>query len=229
MSDILKKIKTRGYWEVIIRPNIFVKDKIKAPAKCKEIVRDLKVTLRGWDYPHYDFQNPPQTGVNYIEQSFEWSFFLEFWRYYQSGQFIHYFGMMEDWQDQAEGGKIHLPYTPALSILSALYRITEIYLFASRLAVKGFLGDDCKLSITLHGTEGRKLVMLPPSRILFRDYISHIDSIPSEFVWSKDDLIGRPAELSLEHTVYFFHRFNWDNPPISVLKEDQTKLLEGRL
>jgi hypothetical protein len=231
MSKILEKIKTRGYWEVSIRPTEHVEERIGSPGQCKEIVRNLRVSLRGWDYPHYDPKTDPIAGTNYIEQSSEWSFFLEFWRYYQSGQFIHFFGIYEDWQDQArEGARLNLPVTPALSILSALYTITEIYEFASRLAARELLGDQCKISITVHHTQNRQLVMLVPSRHLFSSYICQIETIqrPPKVIPTRE-LIARSSELSFEHAIWVFQRFNWDNPPLGVLQEDQEKLLEGRL
>ena len=230
MSEILKKIKTRGYWEVLIQPNRFVENLVESLAKCKEIMREVSVRLRGWDYPFYNTNNPPTTGLNCIEQSLDWEYILEFWRYYQSGQFIHFFGMIEDWQDQARRiDKINLTTIPSLAIISALYKFTEIYEFASRLAAKGLLGDECKISIILHSTKNRQLVMLDLRRHLFGKYKSELDSIPREISISTADLMAKSAELSLDHTIWVFQRFNWDNPSRSVLLEDQKKLLKGML
>ena len=155
MSDILQKIKTQGYWEVIIRPTEFIDNRLESLAKCKETVRELSVRLRGWDYPHIDHNNPPTCGIDYVEQGVDWQYKVEFWRYYQSGQFIHYAGMWEDWQDQSTiwSNKIESKPGEILSIVSAVYSLTEIYEFASRLALKGYLGKNCKISVSLHGTK----------------------------------------------------------------------------
>ena len=87
--------------------------------------------------------------------------------------------MGEDWQDQATMWK-QLTSGPGevLSIVGAVYTFTEIYEFASRLAAKGLLGKNCKISITLHKTRGRTLKMLDPGRILFDTYQSTLESIP---------------------------------------------------
>jgi hypothetical protein len=129
LSDILQKIKLRGYWEVIIRPTEFIDNRIESLSKCKEVVRELSVRLRGWDYPHFDNNNPPTSGIDYVEQSVDWQHKVELWRFYQSGQFLHYFGMWEDWQDQSTIWGSRLTNKPGeiLSIISAVYSLTEIY------------------------------------------------------------------------------------------------------
>lgn len=228
MNEIQEKIKRRGYWEIIIRPTKFQEDFIESPAKCEKIIRDIQVRLRGWYYPYYRLDNPPVTGLDYIEQAIDWSYFLEFWRYYQSGMFIHFFGMIEDWQDQAhEGRKWNLPPSKTLTIISTLYIITEIYEFASRLANKNLLGRECVIYICLYDTKDRQLIMLDPRRHTWGEYKCVIEKIPRELTLSSDQLITNSSELSMDHAIWLFQRFNWKNPPRGVLKEDQQKLLKG--
>jgi hypothetical protein len=231
LNDILQKIKTRGYWEVNIRPNEFMDNRIESLGKCKEIIRELAVELRGWDYPHYDTKQHPTSGINYVEQSSDWQDKIEFWRYYQSGQFVHYFGIWEDWQDQRTlwGNRLTNKSGEILHIFSALFHFTEIYEFASRLALKGLLGKSCKISITLHGTKGRTLVMLDPGRILDGIYQSTLELIPHDVSITTDNLVAKVAELAMDHTVWVFQRFNWDNVPRGVLQEEQKNLIERRL
>jgi hypothetical protein len=230
MSEVLSKIKTRGYWEVLIRPAKFVENRIESLGRCKEIIRDLSVRWKGWYYPHYSFKNPPTNGIDYIEQSLDFQQYLEFWRYYQSGQFIHFFGMVEDWQDQVtEWSKTNLKPFEALDVIDALYTFTEIYEFMSRLAAKELLGDSCKISITLHRTKNRQLIMLDRKRHFSGLYKSELEPIPREISISTAELMAKSAELSLDHTIWVFEKFNWDNPPRGVLLEDQKKLIERRL
>ena len=231
MSNVLDKIKSRGYWHVAIRPAEFVENRIESLGKCKELIRELAVHFRGWDYPHYDTRNQPTSGIDYVEQSLDWQDKIEFWRFYQSGQFVHYFGIWEDWQDQRTlyGSRLDSKPGQILSIVGAVYHFTEIYEFASRLAVKNHLGKDCKISITVHGTKGRLLTMLDPGRLLFGNYRSTLDSISREASMSTETLISKAPELAMDHAVWVFQRFNWDNIPRGVLQEDQKKLLERRL
>lgn len=231
MKDILNKIKTRGYWEVTIHPTEFIENRIDNPTKCKEIIRQLSVQLRGWDYPHYDYNNNPKTNIDFVEQEFEWQDKIEYWRYYQSGQFVHFFAMWEDWQEYSTimGPKLSAKPGQVLSVFNALYHFTEIYEFASRLAVKGYIGAACRVHITLHGTKGRSLRILDPSRLLFANYRSELDTIPKDIKTDTSTIISKSADLALEHCVWVFQRFNWDNVPIGVLKEEQRKLLDRRL
>lgn len=231
MKEVLNKIKSRGYWEVTIHPSEFLENRINNLAKCKEIIRELSVQLRGWDYPHFDSNNWPKSNIDFVEQSLDWQDKIEYWRYYQSGQFVHFFGMWEDWQEQSTimGPKLSSEPGKVLSVFNALYHFSEIYEFASRLAVKGYLGSTCKLHITLHGIKGRSLRILDPSRLLFANYRSEIESIPKDIAIETDTLISKSANLALEHCVWVFQRFNWDNVPIGVLKDEQRKLLERRL
>lgn len=231
MNDTLNRIKTRGYWDVNIRPTEFLDNRIEGLGKCKELVRDLSVRFRGWDYPHFDVNSPPTNGIDYVEQSIDWQDKLEFWRYYQSGQFVHYFAMWEDWQDQRTlwGASIASKPGELLSIIGAVYLFTEIYEFASRLALKGCLGKNCRISVTAHGTKERVLTMLDPGRLLFESYRSALDSIPRDITVPSDKLIANSAELALDHAVWLFQRFNWDNVPRAVLQQDQRKLIERRL
>jgi len=231
LNSFLQKIKTRGYWEVNIRPIEFLNNRIESLGVCKEIVRELSVRFRGWDYPHYDSNNPPVSGIDYVEQNLDWQDKLEFWRYYQSGQFVHYFGMWEDWQDQRNLWGPGIPNKPGeiLSIIGTVYHFTEIYEFASRLALKGYLGKECKISISLHSTNNRTLAMLDPSRLMFNNYKSALEIIPHDVILTSENLISQSAELALDHIVWVFQRFNWDNVSRSVFQEDQRKLIEHRL
>jgi hypothetical protein len=68
MHPVIEKIKSRGYWKVVIRSSIFLEDRIRELSLCKKLVRDNKVRLRGWDYPHYDREIEPDSGLDYVEQ-----------------------------------------------------------------------------------------------------------------------------------------------------------------
>ncbi len=231
MTGVLDKIRTRGYWEVIIRPAVFIEDRIKTLAECKEIIRNLSVQWRGWDYPHYDYNKPPSNRTDHIEQPFDWENHLEFWRYYQSGQFIHLLAMWEDWEEQRTWSRLDIEPGVALSVLGTLFSFTEIYEFASRLAAKGLSGDTCKISIALHNTKDRKLEMFHASRWLRPDHKSDLQFIPtrSEKPIATAELMAKSAELALDHAIWVFERFNWDNPLRDVFLEDQRKLIEKRL
>ena len=232
-EQTLKKIKTHGYWEVVIRPPRFEKERIKPLPKCAELVEECKVSFRGWDYPACTAKYPPRGGGDYVEFATDWLAFKELWRMYQSGQFVHLFACHEDWWKTY--GSRYSPEVAAiepgsvLSVVSTIYSVTEIYEFASRLAQKDIFTDKVHLSIALHGMKGRTLRILQFARHLFYDYVSQIDDVTCEEDIEVKELVANRYELALQHAFAIFHRFGWYNPSRDVFKEDQKKLIEGRL
>lgn len=81
-ESTLEKIKSRGFREVWIRPTEYVENRIDTLNACHEIIRESKVVLRGWDFPHISNRNPPYNRLNYIESYLDWDIYKEIWRYY---------------------------------------------------------------------------------------------------------------------------------------------------
>jgi hypothetical protein len=59
------------------------------------------VRLRGWDYPHVDARAQPLTGANWVGQQTNWQGEIEVWRFWESGQFVHFFTIFGEWRDQS--------------------------------------------------------------------------------------------------------------------------------
>lgn len=224
MQQVMEKIRSRGYWRVIIRPLKFMQDRIPELGHCKNLVRDNAVRLRGWDYPHYDMTAEPRSGLDYVEQSSSFLSHIEAWRLYQSGQFVHYKALWEDWEEHSG-----IPPKEYLSIIGTVYLLTEIYEFASRLGSKGVLGDSCEIQVTLSNTANRKLKTFDPRRPLFVKCETMLNEIPHSVSFATADIMAHSAELSLEHAIWLFQRFNLDDVPAETFKEDQRRLLEKRL
>jgi hypothetical protein len=110
-----------------------------------------------------------------------------------------------------------------------MYSLTEIYEFASRLGAKGILGDSCEIQITLSNTMNRELRTQDALRPFFEEYKTTLPEIPRSVSLTTTNLMARSAELSLEHTVWLYQRFNWDDVQEEIFKEDQRKLLDKRL
>jgi len=233
MTDaVLQKIMSRGYWKVTMHPSVFRQDRIANLIVCQELMEDCKVVLRGWDYPNFD---EPICGQDFIWYETDWQVYKEYWRFYQSGQFVNYFGCQEDWWKETGFASAQARlYNPGevLEIICSLYRLTEIYEFASRLAQKDVFDEQMSMTIELHGMHGRKLVAL--DRILFPiEYECEEEHLLFEKAFPVQNLLARASELSLEHALCVFERFNWRHvrsPEIVAnLREDQKKLLERRL
>jgi hypothetical protein len=217
ISTLIDKIHSTGYWRINIRPTVFQPTRISQVSECKDFIANAKVSLRGWDYPHIDPRNLI-IGQDWIENSTDWQLSVEYWRFFQSAQFVHHFSCSEDYEH---------PNHKVLGMLNTLYTATEIFLFASRLGVKNLLSPAAEITIELMGMEGRQIY--EPSRVFSGQLISRIDQIKFQRIVDVESLIAQSSEIAIDATTFIFERFNWEHPSRQVLIEDQRRLLERRL
>ncbi len=234
-KDILNKIKSKGYWRIHFVPIVTSKDKISTVAQCRDILKKAVVMLRGWDYPHLPESNSGHgvlyNGPDYIASYIDWGFSKEFWRMHQSEQFIHFFGMLEDWygEDSFFIERKDVPSGETFDMIQAIYRITEIYEFLRRLVEQGVYKEGVSLSIELFGVNGRRIVLNSPNRIrLSEQYVARIDEIPFKKEYTAKVISERSQDITLEAIEYIFTRFNWDTLPTMVIKSDIRNLLERK-
>lgn len=231
-TTVLEKIKSRGYWEIEIRPAIYKKEKFSLP-ECKEIVEKCQVRLRGWDYPHIAHHEYGDvfSGDNFVEGLVDSHKHLEVWRLYQSGQFIHYLNFWEDWIEYQPYGYTVIKDQPprtVKSILMTLYTVTEIFTFASRLASNKIYDKMLHISLKLKNTNNRSLIFEDQFRTLFGDYRSKINEISIAKDITVEDILANSPNLAMDVTVEIFHKFSWLSQDIKkVLKDDQEKFLKG--
>lgn len=226
MNNVLEKIKSRGYWKVIIRPATYIKDRITPINALFPILAKTSVQLLGWDFPHLDRQNIPHIDLEYISQEIDWNHEVEIWRFYQSGQFIHFAGINTDWRDQSELWPPSKDWElgKSLGICNTVYRYTEIFEFASRLALTAAGDNQMKIDVTLNGLEGRRLVVDHPRRgTLSLNYTASLKEFPYGVTLAREELIAEPRKYALEPSLEFFRRFGWE-PSLEVLRDIQGEL-----
>lgn len=239
MKELIDKIKQKGYWRVNIRPIEYNEKRIPSVEECINIIKSCVVYLRGWDYPHIDRTGISMSGNDSIESLCDWpeGGHYEYWRFYQSGQFVHYFSMREDYAIDGERLKKiqhdrHTKSEKYLDILSALYSVTEVYLFARNLMAKNIMGEEMEIIVELGGVEGRELFFWDSfMRRLFNNYVCAFrdENIVIKQVVKKEEIIAAPLELALKVSIEIFRRFNWMDAPANVFAEDQKKFIERRL
>lgn len=218
MEKILEKIKSSAYWRVNIRPMKFEKFKIGSFIEVRDIIKSCIVELRYWDYPHHD-EREIFNGDDWIQLSCDYKQFIEYWRFYQSVQFLHLFALREDHNPKAREFGQRVIFRPSIepkgyvSILSTLFSITEIYEFTIRLAQKDIFDSNIYISIGLFGVEDYQLFFWDQGRILHGSYISRINEIKMESKMGVEELIAKGHNEAIEKTLYVFERFNWINPP----------------
>lgn len=225
----LARIRSRGYWRVILHPTEFIQYRIPSLDKCWEIVESAQVNLR-WSLVYPTVEERVQ-GNDWIQSGAEW-YGPELWRLYQSGQFVHDFAVFEDWvgedgMDMPQNGTGTEPVR-ILNTFNTLYTLTEILEFARRLAYREVLFPTVSITIELHNMQDRQLV---PSkgRMRFGVYKSHDATISWTNLVHPAKLIANGSELALDAALHFFERFNWHQPPRHLFAQEQRRLYERQI
>jgi hypothetical protein len=228
-SAILSKIKSSGYWEVNIHPVKFNPNQIPSLQVCKNLVESSKVRLRGWDYPHIS-KFGITGGTDYVESLTDFEPYVELWRMFQSGQFVHLFGFRED-----RWGPIRIFWSEkptlepgyGLEFISTIYTISEIFEFAKRLAQKGIFNEELNLTINMHNTKNRRIITTEIRKMIHDSYLCNIDNINIDRVISTKDMVANSGPISIDVMCHIFERFNWFNVPRQVLIEERDKFIKG--
>jgi hypothetical protein len=224
VSDLTNAIRSKGYWRIDIHPTDYVTERVPYVALKSTLERTV-VRLRGWDLPHFDRQGTERRGNNWIGSETEWNYVREAWRFYQSGQFVYMRGMIEDWiePDRIQFGRIPLG-VPSLGVGDALFTISEIFEFASRLSVTDAGADQMRVEIDLRNVAGRHLYVDDVNRMrMDNQYSFHDAALTRSVVVSRADAAGRSRELALDMASDIFGHFGW-HPDRALLQGQQDEL-----
>ena len=222
MSELLEKIRSRGYRRVVIRPGNFVEKRVSNISALYALLQKSSVQLRGWDFPHLDTQNELHIDIDWIGQVVDWSYHIELWRFYQSGQFVHISALAEDWL----GESTHTVWNPGhlLSVERTVFRFTEIFELASRLALTEAGDELMHVEILVNGLGGRALRVNPETRMPFPISMkASIKELPYKVDLSRIQLITAPRDLALRPALELFRHFGWD-PSLEILRDIQGEL-----
>lgn len=235
-KDLIDKIKSRGYWRINFQP-VVDKKKISSLGECKEIIEKNRVALRGWDYPHFPQRTGNDTGLEPAESHYvgwiDWNNHKEFWHMYQSGQFLHYIALREDWLEEDTWNPNlaeKIKTGSSLGIIgSVVFQMTEIFEFLARLGSAEIYDEGVTISISLNNTQNRELWVEDKMRApLFSQYKTGADNIGYSNEYSKEQIITSSKDLAIEAIIYIFDHFGWHTPPIETIKRDQENLLARR-
>jgi len=234
--SVLSKIKGQGYWCVEFQPLVIDDKRINPLPKCHEVIKKAWIQLRGWDYPHWPDSNSDKHAIyncnSYIESWTNFGRYKEVWRMYQNAQFVHFFAMKEDYDNDG----IFSPSIPpvisrtSLYVISTIYKFTEIYEFLKRLAQQGIYKEGVRVLISLHNAKDRKLILEDPRRMgLSIDYKTVNSEIKFDNIYIAKDILEKSEHFAFTQIIETFHRFNWSNPPEMTIKDDQNKLLTRKI
>lgn len=193
------------------------------------ILRRCVVQLRGWDFPHFGDRDPIVWRMKSIAGKTEWQYYREVWRFYRSGQFSYLGGIHEDWIDQVEFPRWGPPANlrergSLLGVGDTLFRMTEIFEFASRLAVTPAGGDAIHIKVEVHNLKDRMLWVDNPNRFpMERDYRADVETYVSEDQFAAAQLAAEARTLAAQWALELFRRFGF-SPPLSMLLDQQKEL-----
>lgn len=226
--NVSDEIRLKGYWSIVIRPATYQARRADL-SELETIVNRARVQLRGWDFPHFGERDQIKRRMRSIACSTDWQYYREAWRLYQSGQFSYLIGIHEDWLDRTENRSWGPPAPltergPLLGVGDSLFRMTETFEFARRLAVTS-LGDEAThMKVEVHGIEGRMLWVDNPNRFpMEREYRAEIQTFVMEERIPTAQLVAESRSLAADWARELFMRFGW-SPPIEMLKGQQDEL-----
>lgn len=166
---------------------------------------------------------------------------IEYWRLYQSSQFLHLAAVREalslEWAEKLRAAaESHASWRTDIdwatvpgffSLLNFLYTVTEIFEFAARLTQRGIYSGQVFVSIDIKKIRG--FVLTPELDRAWSD-VRAVNQENIGRVWELDssELVANSAHIALQATAWFFERFNWLDPNVEVLRRDQEKFLAGR-
>lgn len=236
-EQIRAEVKQSSHWRVIVRPRMFDAQLIPELPDCWKIIEPTAVSLRGWDFPHIDRTNRAN-GNDWIASWCDFMGHREYWQFFQSGQFVHLSSFREDaWPNALQtalGKTLEKPPigeepTGCVDVVEALFRLTEVHEFAARLCQRMALEGEAEITVVWEQVKSRILTALEFSRAWWGYYPSAEDRLEYRRVLPVASIVGNSAGLALDAALWFFHRFQWNDPNRTVLQNDQQKLLTRNL
>src|SRR5206468_3269350 len=130
------------HWRVTYRPATYDEHRIATLSECLAIVAKHAVRLRGWDFPYVSpDQGERATGSRWIAAWSDVMGHLEYWRFYQSSQFLYLGSVREvtepNWAEEIRRTQRFVDLADTsnvpgfLSITNFTYNVTEIFEFAA--------------------------------------------------------------------------------------------------
>jgi hypothetical protein len=242
MTEVLPvDVLAHPHWRINLRPAEYRQTRLRTLSDCMATIEATKVRLRGWDYPHLS-RKPGQTGQgnDYIASWVDSMGHIEYWRLYQSAQFLHLFAVREavqpEWSEKLRrDAKWHIgdegvvAQAPGFfSLLNVIYTVTEVFEFASRLCQRGTYTGAVVVEIRIRNAKGFGLIP-DVDRAWFEHRSLSSDDVGYEWTIESAELVAATAQYALNSVTWLFQRFGWLNPPEAVIARDQERFLRGIL
>jgi hypothetical protein len=228
------------HWDINFRPEVYNSEAIPSLRECLKTIGQARVSLRGWSYPAKDYPEQSGQGENWVSA---WSDFghLEYWRFYQSTQFVHLNSFWEETEiwlkhkdallNEQHSRRLRVNQHPMQGVLALenfVYTTTEIFEFAARLCKRGVYRRSLTLKIKLAKIKDFALVEISNNGAVWSDfYQTSQDSIEYSCSLQSDELVANSAEHAAKAVSWFAERFGWLDLPVEPLRSIQRKLLKN--
>ena len=220
-ESVLKdNLESNGYWEVVTYPVDFKNDRITEYPALKKLMESAKVFIRGWYFPHTDTNGGASNINKGIQSHTIWDQFAESYRVLMNGLFIWSSVFWEDTKGMQREGH------PVLSYVSAIYSLTEFFLFFKRYYEFLSYDGDVNIMIKLNKTNGRMLHFDGQVRMPFSRYICQDKSIIIEKPLDVVTLKSEYRELAIASAKEVFALFNADDIHEKAIESWQKKILK---
>ena len=226
-ADLLTEIRSRGHWQVVIRPQPF-KNRVTDSKELLQILEKSAVELGGWRFPFVpDRPGELTNGLRLrdeesIRQQHRWEHHLEVWRFFRTGQFALTTSVAWDWRDQSGWWPVregeNWKANSAIGIGHIVQMLLQIFIFTDRLAESAAGDDKLDVEIVLAPTLGRELFSDFPRRMLRPGYKADIDRIRLPIEVSRNELLASTDELTADAANRVFREFGFAPAP-NILNE----------
>ncbi len=208
----LEDLKSRGHWRFLARPTQFDALHVRDLARLEEIVRQSRVSVRGWDFPHVDPNTQVQRHQDRIEQQSEFAYHFDVWRFYQSGQFVYFRSLWSDWEDRSLWGPPREGWCVGDTLLveDAIVVCSEALEFSARLAATEAGGDQMRVELSLIDLEGRRLRMESAGLPFVTPRVAHLPKWSCGDTFERGELAANSKDIAVDFARDLFSRFNWD-------------------
>jgi hypothetical protein len=128
-TELRTKIESRGHWVLRVRPERYAPGRVEYRS-LPGIIGDAKVEGRNYNFPHTDtFNQFPQLGSDWYGREFDLGYFLEYWRLFESGQFIGVRALPEDWPEHMRNPQDFPSTGTIVGVAGAARHIAEAFEF----------------------------------------------------------------------------------------------------
>lgn len=229
MSEVTELIRSKGHWDITIRPQRFAPDRVPY-ADLDDILTRAVVSFRGWPVPFIDNTVPPVRGKDWIGQDVNAVMVshYEAWRFFTSGQFNHVRAVSADWRTGREATVPPPGFSSVIEVWEILYYLTEVFELGARLAMTDSGDDPMAIDVRLNRLSGRGLVVGQPNRAPFpKPYPAPSNDLNQSVTLAREQLVAERHSLAVVMAQEIFVRFGW-KPSSEQLKAHQLELIEGR-